>query len=225
VSLFTQVGLIWLAAALYMAVAWAIALRVRNIGYVDVFWAGGMLLAAVAAGFLGTGDEWSRALVALFGGIWGARLCLYLLHRVLNEAEDGRYVAMRAAIGDVPWKWFLFFQAQAVVIALFAIPLVAAAAGGHQHFDAHIVVALLIWLVAMGGESGQSRHHLPHRPVGLVASSKLFLRVAALVRLRGLGARWPLVGLEPAGPGDDAGLPVPLEWYPVDGGAGLAQPR
>lgn len=151
-SLSGQVLLIWFVAAVVMSVAWGIARRVANLGYVDVFWAGCMMVAALLAGLLGNGDQWSRALVALFGGIWGARLCLYLLNRVLREPEDGRYVAMRRAIGTAGWKWFLFFQAQAVVVGLFAIPFVAAAAGGHDGFDGTVIAASAIWLLAMGGE-------------------------------------------------------------------------
>ena len=55
--------------------------RTRNAGYVDVAWAGLMAAAALFAGLVGEGDDLPRTLVALFGGLWGARLCLHLLHR------------------------------------------------------------------------------------------------------------------------------------------------
>ena len=90
-------GVIWLASALAMTALWAFALRVRNIGYVDVGWAGLMALAALFAGVVGEGSPLVRSLVAVFGSLWGARVCLLLLHRVLNEEEDGRYKALRLA--------------------------------------------------------------------------------------------------------------------------------
>lgn len=143
----------WIGAAIGMAVVWALSMRLRNVGYVDVAWAGLMALAALFTGFVGEGDELPRILVALFGGIWGSRLCLHLLHRVLREPEDGRYQAMRTAIGDSPARWFLFFQAQAVVVALFAIPFTAAAAGDADGLDPIMLLAVLVWITAIGGEA------------------------------------------------------------------------
>ncbi len=151
-SLWAIVLWTWLGAALAMAATWAVSMRVRNVGYVDVAWAGLMAAAAFFAGAAGEGDDLPRALVALFGGIWGARLCLHLLRRVLREPEDGRYRAMRAAIGDAPSRWFLFFQAQAVVVALFAIPFAAAAGADAEGLEPTILAAILVWLVAVGGE-------------------------------------------------------------------------
>ena len=143
----------WVGAAIGMAAVWAFAMRVRNVGYVDVAWAGLMALAALFAGLAGEGDELPRMLVALFGGIWGARLCLHLLHRVLREPEDGRYQAMRAAIGDSPFRWFLFFQAQALVVGLFAIPFAAAAGADADGIEPLMLAAIAVWLVAIGGET------------------------------------------------------------------------
>lgn len=121
--------LIWGLAAAGMSLAFFYARKKKNMGYVDVFWALGMAVAAVMAGLLGEGSLASRVLVALFGGFWGVRLFRFLWHRVRGEAEDGRYQAMRAAIGDGVPRWFAFFQLQALVIALFSLPFVAAAAG------------------------------------------------------------------------------------------------
>jgi steroid 5-alpha reductase family enzyme len=153
VSFWAIVLVSWLGAAVGMAAVWAVSMRVRNVGYVDVAWAGLMALAALFAGFAGEGDELPRLLVALFGGIWGARLCLHLLHRVLREPEDGRYQAMRAAIGDSPGRWFVFFQAQAVVVGLFAIPFAAAAGADADGLEPLLLGAIAVWLIAIAGES------------------------------------------------------------------------
>ncbi len=152
-SLWLFVLCCWLGASLVMAATWALSMRVRNAGYVDVAWAGLMGLSALFAGLVGEGDEMPRILVALFGGLWGARLCLHLLHRVLREPEDGRYRAMRDAIGDSPGKWFLFFQAQAVVVALFAIPFAAAAAADADGLEPIMLLAIGVWVLAIGGET------------------------------------------------------------------------
>ena len=144
---------IWGLAAAIMALAWWICRRVDNVGFVDVFWAGLMAVAALLAGAFGVGADLSRGLVALFGSIWGTRLCLYLLRRVLHEPEDGRYRALRATWNDSPLRFFAFFQMQAIVVALFAIPFVAAAGSSSGRWGPATFAALAIWLLSIGGEA------------------------------------------------------------------------
>jgi len=146
-------AIIWLASALAMAGLWAFAMKVRNVGYVDVGWAGLMALAALFAGVVGEGAPVVRGLVAMFGAVWGARLCLHLLHRVLNEEEDGRYRALREAWRGSPARFFAFFQMQAVVVALFSLPFLAAAANPDYGFTPWLLLAGAVWLVSMAGES------------------------------------------------------------------------
>lgn len=144
---------IWAASAVAMTLAWAFSMRVRNIGYVDVFWAGLMAAAALACGILAGGSTLVRTLTALAGGIWGARLCLHLLARVMHEPEDGRYQALRAAWQGSPWRFFLFFQMQAAVVALFALPFIAAASNPREHVSGWLIAATAIWGLSLGGEA------------------------------------------------------------------------
>jgi steroid 5-alpha reductase family enzyme len=101
--------------------------------------------------------------VAALGGLWGLRLFRFLRHRVGGESEDGRYRAMREAIGDGPWPWFAFFQLQAFVIALFSLPFVAAASAPGDLASAGVWIAIAIWLLAVGGEALADRQLLAHR--------------------------------------------------------------
>ncbi len=153
----------WLAAAIGMGIAYAYARRRRNMGYVDVFWALGMALAAMLTAWLASGDVLVRTLVAVFGGLWGLRLFRFLWQRVRSEAEDGRYQAMRAAIGDGAPRWFAFFQLQAVVIVLFAMPFVAAASAPGTAASAGVWLACAFWLLAVGGEWLADRQLHAHR--------------------------------------------------------------
>lgn len=154
---------VWALAALGMSAAFVYARARRNMGYVDVFWALGMALAAVTVAALADGDPLVRILVASFGGLWGLRLFRFLWQRVSGEAEDGRYRAMRAAIGDGAGRWFAFFQLQALVIALFALPFVAAAAAPGGLASTGVWVALAIWLLAVGGEAVADHQLHTHR--------------------------------------------------------------
>lgn len=144
---------VWAGSAVAMAALWVFAMRVRNIGYVDVGWAGLMAVAALLIGLTAEGSPLARGLVAMFGSVWGARLCLHLLHRVLNEEEDGRYQALRAAWSGSPVRFFLFFQLQAVVVALFSIPFVAAASNPEDGFGPWMLAGALVWLLSMAGEA------------------------------------------------------------------------
>ena len=47
-------------------------------------------------------------MVALLAATWGFRLAIHLLHRVLNEREDGRYAHLRAHWNGHQGKFFAF---------------------------------------------------------------------------------------------------------------------
>jgi steroid 5-alpha reductase family enzyme len=111
-----------------------------------------MAVAALLAGAFGQDALLPRLLVAVFGAAWGLRLCLHLFLRVRGEAEDGRYQALRAAWDGSPAKFFAFFQLQAVVVALFTLPFVAAAARPSDAVDGWVVAAITTWVLAVGGE-------------------------------------------------------------------------
>lgn len=144
---------IWTLGAVVMTGAWLLSMRVRNAGYVDVAWAALLAGAAVAAGALSEGAAVPRVLVALLGGAWGLRLAAHLFRRVCSEPEDGRYLALREKWRGSGWKYFLFFQLQAFVAAVFALPFLGAAASQREGFSAWSLVAIFIWLLAVGGES------------------------------------------------------------------------
>jgi steroid 5-alpha reductase family enzyme len=145
--------LVWALSALGRVVVWAISMRVSNIGYVDVAWAGLMASAALLVGAFGEGAELPRGLVALFGSVWGTRLCLHLLRRVLHEPEDGRYQSLRERWQGSPAKFFGFFQLQAVVVTVFALPFVAAAGRHDNGFCDWTAAAIATWLLSVGGEA------------------------------------------------------------------------
>ena len=145
--------LAWAVSAVAMALAFAGARRAGKIGYVDVAWAGLMALCAVLVASLADGTPLSRVLVAIFGGLWGLRLCLHLWRRVAGEAEDGRYQALRARFGDAALPFFVFFQLQALLVALFALPFATVATRAQDPQAWQVVAAALAWLLAVGGES------------------------------------------------------------------------
>lgn len=147
-----QLLLVWLLAAAMMTVGWAWQRARRNAGIVDVLWAAGVGGSAVLLAVLGSGAASTRAVLAVLGGLWGARLAVHLARRVRGEQEDGRYRNLRAHWQGSQWKFFAFFQFQAILIVLFALPFLAVA----RNPVASVVwlpAAAAIWLLSVIGES------------------------------------------------------------------------
>lgn len=142
-----------LVSSIVMAGVWEVQRRTRNTGFVDVAWAS--LMAAAAVWFSATGDGAfvPRLALAMLGGIWGSRLALYLLARVLHEAEDGRYKFMRERWNDNQLKHFLFFQFQALLVVLFSLPFWVAAQNPVEGFTPWVIAAIAVWVVSLGGEA------------------------------------------------------------------------
>ncbi len=146
-------GLGWAALAILMAVLWLRQLRTHNATSVDAAWSVGMGILAVAFALLADGAPERRLLVGSLAGIWAARLASHLItDRVLGRPEDGRYRALRETWGRrAPFFFFIFYQGQAVVATLFAVPILAAMRGGA--LDAWAAAGALVWLIAVLGEA------------------------------------------------------------------------
>lgn len=143
----------WAFAAVAQLAGWRWQRAHRNAGIVDVVWSFGVGAAAVLAAALGEGAALPRALLALAGGAWGLRLALHLWRRVRGEDEDGRYAHLRRHWGDAQWKWLLLFQAQALLVVLFALPFVAVAANPVAGMNGWFAAGLLVWMGSVAGEA------------------------------------------------------------------------
>ena len=144
---------IWLLAFIAQTLGWWWQKRHRNAGMVDVVWSAGVGGAAIVAAAFGDGAMLPRAVLALLGGIWGLRLASHLLHRVLGEPEDGRYAHLRQSFGQDQRKWFAFFQFQALLIVLFALPFVAVARNPVAAVTPWLIAGIAFWLLSVLGEA------------------------------------------------------------------------
>jgi steroid 5-alpha reductase family enzyme len=145
----------WLAAALLMTALWLVQRRTGNAGIVDAGWAAGLGAAGVGFYLAGPVDPARGALVLALAGIWSLRLAYYLVvDRVLTEEEDGRYQRLKRYWGERAQPWlFVFFQAQAVFVVIFAIPFLAAMVNSAPFPRIWDLLAIAVWLVSIGGES------------------------------------------------------------------------
>lgn len=146
----------WGIAAALMLVLWLVQERTKDAGVVDVGWAAGLgLLAAFHAARAASVPLERRLLVGGLAGAWALRLAVHLLRdRVLGKPEDGRYQTLRASWGAKVDVFFLFFfQAQALLDAILAVPFQVALQAPAAPFALQDYAGAAVWLVAVGGES------------------------------------------------------------------------
>lgn len=143
------------AVALLMLLLWMVHLPLRNAAIVDAGWAGGLALLAVLYATIGDGDRVRAALIASMGAIWGMRLALYLLFtRVIGHPEEGRYVELRRKWGgNLPLKFLLFFEFQALLCVVLSIPFLLAATNAAPGLAPLEFTAAALWVCALLGES------------------------------------------------------------------------
>lgn len=142
---------LWLLAAVGMSLGWRWQRRRGNAGIVDVLWSAGLGCGAILLAALGEGAGAPRILLALLGGGWSVRLAMHLWRRVRREGEDGRYRHLRSLWGSGEGRWFAFFQFQAVLVPIFALPFAAVAANPRTS-PSWLAVGVSLWLLAVLGE-------------------------------------------------------------------------
>ncbi len=85
-----------------MIVLWLISIAVRDVSFVDAFWAAGFVIVAAVTYVATGGASDRRQLLLIITAIWGVRLATYLLLRWRREGPDPRYVALlKRAPGNV----------------------------------------------------------------------------------------------------------------------------
>lgn len=145
-----QISIAATAVIAWMTVLWLLQRKTGNAGIVDAGWASaiGALGVFFALTFEGFGPR--RVLVASLLGAWSFRLSLYLLvDRVIGQPEEGRYRTMRQNWGDSAQKrLFLFFQIQAFVALLFALPAWVACCHTASHWTAWDLIGVAVWCVS-----------------------------------------------------------------------------
>jgi steroid 5-alpha reductase family enzyme len=112
------------AALLMIAIIilWAVSVRIRDVSFIDSFWAFGMVMLAVST-FVQAHDGSPQRKFLILGltGIWGLRLSLHLYTRWRAEGEDPRY---RRIIGSaMDKKGWSFGQASLLKVFLLQAPL------------------------------------------------------------------------------------------------------
>jgi steroid 5-alpha reductase family enzyme len=148
----------WAVLALAFAALWAVQVRTRDASHVDVGWAAGLGALALACAVFLPGEPARRVLVGAMGAAWSLRLASHLyFDRVRGKPEDGRYAALRKSWGaDAHRNFFVFFQGQAALDVLLALPFAALCARSGP-LGASDAAGAAIWLAAVLGEAAADR--------------------------------------------------------------------
>jgi steroid 5-alpha reductase family enzyme len=156
----------WAALASLFVSLWVLAVRHRDASHVDVGWAAGLGLMSIAAATLLSGSPSRRLLVGAMGSVWSIRLAWHLyVDRVRGKPEDGRYASLRSGWGTAADRnFFWFFQAQALLDVVLALPFVVlcSRAAPLGPLDA---VGATVWFIAVFGESVADRQLAAFRAV------------------------------------------------------------
>jgi steroid 5-alpha reductase family enzyme len=150
------VGFALAASSALMAVAWAVGRKLRFLSLVDAVWAYGIAANAAAGFALGRAPFARAAICGGLGVFWGARLGTHLTARLRAHfpREDRRYEALKESWGgSLGWKSFLFFQAQAASMALFAYPFAALALDGSYALRWNELAGATLAAAALLGEA------------------------------------------------------------------------
>jgi steroid 5-alpha reductase family enzyme len=100
-----------------MMVLWLVAVRLRDVSFVDAFWAFGMVLLALSSFFQTDGDFGRKLLLSGLCALWGVRLALHLFRRWRSHGEDPRYAKLlKYATEKNGWSWSL-----AALVKVFAL--------------------------------------------------------------------------------------------------------
>jgi steroid 5-alpha reductase family enzyme len=138
---------------LVFSAVWAWQLKSENAGMIDPVWVYSLGTVAVLYAVLGTGDPSTRALAALGGLIWGARLGTHLWRRNFGQPEDARYHRFREAWGDAaPRRMFWFFQLQVVISMLLSVAFLVPAYRSSEPATVWILLAVAVWIASVTGE-------------------------------------------------------------------------
>jgi steroid 5-alpha reductase family enzyme len=102
----------------------------------------------------GNGLPLRKTMGLALGAAWSLRLGTYILLRVIKHhpSEDARYQTLRARWPG-PWMFLLFFEMQAVLVAIFAIPFLLLAFDSRSQLGLLEMIGWGLAIVSLLGET------------------------------------------------------------------------
>ena len=146
--------LLLIALLLIATVLWLQQLQTRNAGWVDVFWSWSVGVVGLIFLLIGQGSMAPRLAAGVLLVVWSVRLGGHIFIRVRNDSrEDGRYAAMRDALGQKAAPVFLlFYWGQAGLAWGFALTFLVIS-NQKAFFWPAVLAGVALGLLAIGGEA------------------------------------------------------------------------
>ena len=148
---------IFVALSVIMAGAWLVQQRTGNSGWVDTVWTFGLGATGLVAALYPLGGQGLSARQHIAAGFilcWALRLGLHIAQRTKGITDDPRYAEMARAWGEAaPRKMFWLLQKQAWVTIPLALAIFLAAHNPVPGLRAQDLAAILVLIVALGGEA------------------------------------------------------------------------
>jgi steroid 5-alpha reductase family enzyme len=122
--------------ALCFTALWLIALRLRDVSFIDSWWALGMVVLAWASFFVTGAPTPHKVLLLVLCSVWGLRLGGYLLWRWRRNGPDRRYQTMAGkaqserGMSFARWSLTAVFSLQGPLQFVVALPVQLGALGG-----------------------------------------------------------------------------------------------
>lgn len=112
-----------------MIALWAVAVRIRDVSFIDAVWALGMVCIAWASFAMVDGNASRQALLVGLCSLWGLRLGIHLFRRWRAHGEDPRYVKILGhAMQGKGWSWpkaafIMVFAMQGPLLFIVCLPV------------------------------------------------------------------------------------------------------
>jgi steroid 5-alpha reductase family enzyme len=144
----------WVIASLIMLVLWLIYLYKDDPSIVDIGW--GISIGCAASWMYYSVPELGlRQLVLLFFvTCWSLRLSTLLIARMLKGQKDKRYFELSSIWQNrIRWKYFLFFQAQALSVAVLVVPFALVYLATELSWTSWDTVGVAVFTIGLFGEA------------------------------------------------------------------------
>ena len=153
-SIFTTYSICIAAVMAFMTIAFLVSQRLKRSDVADIAWGLGFIIAALTAFLLQPQKDLSFAnvkyIVLLLVTIWGLRLGLHILQRVVSHKEDRRYQELKAK-----WKknttlriYSSIFLTQGLLLLVISTPVIVLMASEvSMQLSYVVVIGATLWLI------------------------------------------------------------------------------
>ena len=143
-----------LALSLAMALAWQVQRATGSSGWIDTIWSAAVGLVGIGVALAPGAEPGRGRLAAALVALWSARLALHIASRTRGAPDDPRYADLARQWGaDAPRRMFWFLQSQAMAGFVLAVAVRLAAVNPAPFPRLADALAVVILLVAVGGEA------------------------------------------------------------------------